>query len=297
MKSLTCTYAGWGVITGATSGIGRSFAEQLAQAGMNLVLVARSTEALEWLSHELRARYAIQTRVLALDLAEPISRETLDLETLDLDVGMLINNAAVEQRGSFLRHTPEDLRRVIELNVAAPTELGQRFARRFAARGRGGIIFVSGSIAYQGVPLLANYAATKAHQLNLAEALHHELRSQGVDVLALAPGLTRTPMVGRLEESIDFRRIGMMQLSPDRVARTALRLLGRRGSIVTGAQYKVFAFLTKRVLSRSAGAWLFGTLIRMAFVDKSLLEPEGRSTPNSKAGGSVDGTRALVCNA
>lgn len=272
MRSLTSKYGRWAVITGASSGIGRSFAERLARAGMNLVLVARSEGALQQTAEELHSRYAVRTRVLALDLTDSIARETLDVETLDLDVGLLVNNAAVEQRGAFVRHTPDELRDVIEVNVTAPTELGQRFGQRFVKRGRGGIIFVSGSIGYQGVPYLANYAATKAHQVNLAEALYYELRSYGVDVIGLSPGLTKTPMVGRLEQTIRFGRIGMLQLRPDYVAKAGLRQLGRRPSAVVGAEYRFFAMLTKRILSRASGAWLFGTLMRVAFADKSLLD-------------------------
>ena len=273
MKSLTTTYGTWAVVTGASSGIGKSFAHHLARVGMNVVLVSRSENALEKAADELRSQYGIQTRVLALDLTQSIARETLDLETLDLDVGLLINNAAVEQCGAFVRHTTDELRAVIELNVTAPTELGQRFGRRFVKQGRGGIIFVSGSIGYQAVPNMASYAATKAHQVNLAEALYYELRPHRVDVLCLSPGLTRTPMVGRLERAINFGRVGMMQLTPDHVAKVGLRHLGRRPSVVAGWQYKFFAMLTKRVLSRAAGAWVFGTLVRIAFVDKTLLDP------------------------
>lgn len=273
MKSLTTKYGGWAIVTGATSGIGKSFAHQSAREGMNVVLVARSENALQETADELRTQFAVQTRVLALDLADSAAAETLDLETLDLDIGLLVNNAAVEQRGAFVRHTTQELRSTIELNVTAPTELGQRFGRRFVQKRRGGIIFVSGSIGYQGVPYLANYAATKAHQVNLAEALYYELRPFGVDVLGLSPGLTKTPMVGRLEQSIRFGRVGMMQLGPDYVAKVGLKQLGRRPSVVVGGQYQFFAMLTKRVLSRARGAWLFGKLIRIAFADKSLLDP------------------------
>ena len=273
MKSLTKKYGSWAVVTGASSGIGRSFAHQLARAGMNVVLVARSEDALNRTADELRSQYAVQTRVLALDLSSAVTREILDQETLDLDVGLLVNNAAIEQRGTFVRHSPEELSDVIRVNVTAPTDLAQRFGRRFVDRQRGGIIFVSGSIGYQGVPYLANYAATKAHQVHLAEALYYELRPYGVDVLGLSPGLTKTPMVGRMEESIRFGRIGMLQLCPDRVAKVGLRHLGRRPSVVAGWEYKFFALMTKRLLTRAQGAWLFGTLIRMAFADASLLDP------------------------
>jgi hypothetical protein len=273
MSTKTSPYGPWAVVTGASSGIGRSFAEQLARTGHNVVLVARSQDALERTADELQTRYAVQTRVLPLDLAERRARASLDVNTRDLDVGLLVNNAAIEQSGAFVNHPAHELRDVIEVNVTAPTELGQRFAQRFVERGKGGIVFVSGSIGYQGVPYLANYAATKAHQVHLAEALHYELRPHGVDVLGVAPGLTTTPMVGRLEQAVRFNRIGMRQLTPDYVARACLKQLGKRPSVVVGAQYKVFAFLTKRVLSRALGARLFGSLIRFAYADKTTLAP------------------------
>lgn len=273
MKSLTKRYGGWAIVTGASSGIGRRFAHRVATDGMNLVLVARSEDALQQTADEIHDQYAVQTRVLTLDLSQPISREILDRETVDLDVGLLINNAAVEQRGTFVRHSIEEIRQGLELNVTAPTELAQIFGRRFVKRGHGGIVFISGSIAYQAVPYLANYAAAKSHQLNLAEAMYYELKPYGVDILALAPGLTKTPMVRRLEESINFGRIGMLKLDPDLSAAAGLKYLGRKPSHTVGLQYQVFALLTKRVLSRAAGAWLFGTLIRSAFNDCSKLDP------------------------
>lgn len=302
MKSLSTKYGGWAIVTGASSGIGKSFAHLVARDGMNVVLVARSEGALKETAGELHSRYSVQTRVLALDLTEPITRETLDRETLDLDVGLLINNAAAEQRGAFLRHSERELRDVIELNVTAPTELGQRFGRRFVRRKRGGIIFVSGSIGYQAVPHLANYAATKAHQVHLAEALYYELGPYGVDVLGLSPGLTTTPMVGRLEQAISFNRIGMIQLRPETVAQQGLKQLGRRPSVVVGLQYKVFAMLTKRILSRAAGAWVFGTLIRMAFSDKSQLDPTIEperppvSSPRTARTQNIQSDCALACH-
>jgi short-subunit dehydrogenase len=277
MASLTKklrNYGNWAVVTGASSGIGKSFAHQLARAGVNVVLVSRYQHTLSRVSTELVENYSVQTRIVALDLRESNAAKVLESETDDLDVGLLVNNAAIEQRGAFVGHLPEEIRAAINLNVATPTELGQRFGRRFVQRGRGGIIFVSGSIGYQAVPHLASYAATKAHQLHLAEALYYELRPHGVDVLALSPGLTKTPMIGRLEESIHFNRIGMLKLTPNYVAGIGLNKLGLQPSVVPGLQNKVLAILMKRVLSRAQGAWLFGKLVRFAFVDKLLLSPK-----------------------
>ena len=141
----------------------------------------------------------------------------------------------------------------------------------------------STGIGHQAVPYLASYAATKAHQLSLAEGLHYELRRHGVDVLGLSPGLTTTAMVGRLANDIRFGRIGMLPLRSRGVARAALAHLGRRPSAVVGLQYRFFAMLTKRILSRARGAWLFGTLFRFAFADKSLLDPIRHIPERAKA--------------
>lgn len=267
-------YGDWAIVTGASSGIGRSFAHHLASAGLNVVLVARSERALQSVSDALRENHGVQTRVLPLDLTKPSASQKLEAATADLDVGLLVNNAAVEQRGAFVGHSQQELREAIELNVTLPTDLGQRFGSRFVESGCGAIIFLSGSIGYQAVPHLASYAAAKAHQLHLAEALHYELKPHGVDVLALSPGITQTPMIARLEEAIHFIRIGLLKLTPDYVARVGLKQLGRRPSVVPGLQNKVLAFLMKRILSRAQGAWLFGKLLRIAFTNKSLLKPK-----------------------
>lgn len=273
MSDLTKKYGDWAIVTGASSGIGQSFADKLARNGVNVVLVSRSETAMQSIADKLSQDYGILTRVLPLDLTNSTARDKLEAATADLDVGLLINNAAIEQYGAFVGHTTREIQNAIELNIVAPTELGQRFGRRFVNRGRGGIIFVAGSIGYQAVPHLASYAAAKAHQLHLAEALYYELRSHGVDVLALSPGITKTPMIDRIEKSIHFHRIGLLKLKPDHVAKVGLKQLGRRPSVVPGLQNKILAFLMKRVLTRAQGAWLFGFLVRFAFIDKSMLDP------------------------
>lgn len=273
VADLTKKYGEWAIVTGATSGIGKSFAEQLARNGVNVVLVSRTESVLKSIEEELRHMHGIQTRILPLDLTKSDHRRELETATADLDIGILINNAAVEQFGSFVAHDAQELRDAIELNVVAPSELGQWFGRRFVERGRGAIIFLAGSIGYQAVPHLASYAAAKAHQLHLAEALHYELRPHGIDVLALSPGITKTPMMDRIEESIHFRRIGLIKSKPEKVAQVGLRQLGRRSSVAVGAQSKILAVLMKYALTRGMGAWLFGVLVRYAFIDKILLSP------------------------
>ena len=187
-RKLAERYGPWAVVTGASDGIGRDFARRLAEAGVQLVLVARRPEVLDALATELAGKHGVRTRVLPLDLARPESAQALASATADLDVGLLVAAAGFGTSGPFL---DSDLARELEMlqvNCASVTALCHHFGRRFAQRRRGGIVLMSSLLAFQGVPGSADYAATKAYVQTLAEALHVELAPLGVDVLACAPG-------------------------------------------------------------------------------------------------------------
>ncbi len=265
MKNMKTQYGPWAIVTGASSGIGEQFARQLAEQGVNLVVVARREEVLNELANELHQEFGIETDVVAADLANSQGLQSVKNAADKYEIGLLVNNAGIEQSGSFFRYDSRETRRLVDLNVTAPIDLAQHIGRQMVTRRRGGIIFVAAALGYQGVPWYANYAASKANLIVLAESLHYELKSQGVDVLALSPGITRTPMAGRLSSESNFASIGLRQLTPAYVARTGLRSLGYRASVVTGIQYKFFGFLTKWIMPRSASAWMFGKLMKYAF--------------------------------
>jgi short-subunit dehydrogenase len=225
-------YGPWAVVTGGSRGIGHAFADRLAAAGLHVALVGRSGTALATAAGALRARHGVQSADVVADLAEPEGGAAVTARTRDLDVGLVVLSAGDGCEGAFAEHVLEDERRVVRLNVLATLELSHTFARRLKQRGRGGLIVVSSMLAYQGAPYAANYAATKAYALVLAESLHFELRSHGVDVLAVAPGPTRTAAASR----VDQQRLPSSQwCTADHVADTALAALGRRASVVPGA--------------------------------------------------------------
>jgi hypothetical protein len=225
-------YGPWALVTGASSGIGAEFARQLAAAGLSVVVVARRRDRLEALSDELRAAHGVEVRVAVHDLADPASTSALAAEVGDLDVGLLVNNAGLSFKGDFLTHDPEHQRRMIELNCQAPVALTRVFGPRLTARGRGGVVIVSSTAAFQGLPWSAVYAATKAFDLLLGEALRVELGERGVDVVTLAPGGTDTE--GPMNTGVDPSKVPGKLMSVTPVVAAALAGLGRRSVVVPG---------------------------------------------------------------
>lgn len=221
-------YGPWAVVTGASDGIGRAMAEELAAQGLHLVLVARREERLRSVADDVSRRHGVEARVLALDLGDPGAHDALAAATAHLDVGLLVAAAGY---GSTGRLVDCDLAQELDqLQVNASAVLAQcwHFGRVFASRGRGGIVLMSSVVAFQGTPSSANYAATKAYVQSLAEGLQHELKGFGVDVLASAPGPVATGFASRA-------RMHMARAAaPGAVARATLAALGRRGTVRPG---------------------------------------------------------------
>ena len=182
------------LVTGASKGLGAAFAAALAERGMNLVLVARSTGELNALSTRLYAKYQVHPTVLSIDLADPSSPQTIaeELERRGIEVDLLVNNAGFGLNGAFLSHDPKQKQAEIEVNVQALVALTHIFGKGMASRGKGGIINVASNASFQPVPYMATYAATKAFVLHFSEAIRHELAERGVQVMATCPGPTAT---------------------------------------------------------------------------------------------------------
>lgn len=223
------------VITGASSGIGAELARVYATEGYDLVLTARREKRLEDLKAELSRDTggACTTYVVAADLARRrgVARLIEAIDALGLEVDVLVNNAGVAESGRFADMARNSASAMINLNVRALTELSLVFARRMAERGAGRILNVSSIVAFQPVPSMAVYSASKAYVLSLTESLSEEFRGTGVTFSALCPGLTRTEMADSvapagLEPMMDF----IMSEAND-VARQAYRA-SKRGEVI-----------------------------------------------------------------
>jgi short-subunit dehydrogenase len=229
-------YGPWAVVTGASSGIGRETASKLAEAGLNLVLVARGRGTLEKMAADLGASRGVEVRVIARDLAQETSAAAVEAATRDLDVGLLVAAAGFGTSGPFLDASLEQELEMLGVNCRAPLEMSLRFGRRFAGRGRGGIVLMGSLVGFQGTPNAAHYAATKAYVQTLAEALHVEQAPVGVDVLSSAPGPTDSGFASRAG-----MRMGAA-LTPADVAGATLEALGRRSTVLPGALSKLLTY-------------------------------------------------------
>jgi short-subunit dehydrogenase len=228
-------YGPWAVVTGASDGIGRAFAEHLGEQGYSLVLVARRETVLEALAQDLARRHGTPSIVVAADLGTTAGRAALVAATVELDVGLLIAAAGFGTSGPLLEATVADEEAMLAVNCGAVLAQAHHFGARFAARGRGGLVLLSSIVAFQGVPRAAHYAATKAYVQTLAEGLRRELQPRGVDVLACAPGPVRSGFAARANMELGATVV------PATVARGAMAALGRRTTVHPGGLSKVLA--------------------------------------------------------
>ncbi|HKT53003.1 MAG TPA: SDR family NAD(P)-dependent oxidoreductase [Caulobacteraceae bacterium] len=232
-QALAAKYGPWAVISGGTEGTGESFARLLAQAGINVMMVARRLEVMEKLALDLQENYGIETRTLVQDLMHPDAAQKILEASADLDVGLYISNAGVDGGPKrFLNQPAERWVRMINMNVINVAVAAHGFGNRLRQRRRGGLLIMASGAALVGNPYLAMYSSTKAFDLALAEALCGELSEVGVDVLGvIAPTMT-TPLVMKGVENgaISFDAV----FECDVVARQALAQLGHAPTIMFG---------------------------------------------------------------
>jgi short-subunit dehydrogenase len=182
----------WALVTGASAGIGKALAEELAKGGANLVLTARRQERLEHLARDLSGKQRIHAEIFVADLAAPTGPAAIFQFTRQkgLNVDLLVNNAGFGQYGEFHATEPGRLLQMVQVNCTAVLELTRLYLPAMVARRGGDILIVASTAAFQAVPYISTYAATKVFDLFLAEGLAEEMRPYGVRVCALCPGTT-----------------------------------------------------------------------------------------------------------
>lgn len=259
---LKAKYGPWAIVTGASSGIGREYAFELARNGLNVVLVARRRQVLNALAEVLCNLAKVEARVVAVDLSTSDAVSEIALRTFDLDIGLLVNNAGAAQYGSFLRDSFQFHAQVLNVNVVTPIALARYIGGRLCARRRGGIIFTS-STAAALIPYFATYASSKSCISNFAHLIGFEMRPFGVDVLCVEPGFVETEMGLLMVRDIDIRRLshGVRPVSATRVAQEALGKLGV-ASILTPGWFPRMANAIVRLLPVDVRLRLFGGQIR-----------------------------------
>src|SRR3954449_2582162 len=180
------------LVTGASAGIGLELARILAREGHDLVLVARREATLKELADELKDRYGANSTVVAADLSDASAGERIEQALGETTIDVLVNNAGFGGVGQFVERSQDDDMRMVAVNVTALTDLSKRFLPGMVTRGRGRILNVASTAAFQPGPFMAVYYASKAYVLSLSEALAEECRGTGVTVTCLCPGVTTT---------------------------------------------------------------------------------------------------------
>lgn len=246
----------WALITGASSGIGREFARQVAASVIHVVLVARRENLLEELGHELANNFHIQYRLVAADLSLTDSVPSLVEGTKDLDIGLIVSNAGTGNPGEFLDIELQTLETLLRLNTQAHLEIAHSFGRNLAQRRRGGLLLVGAMGAETGVPYMANDGAAKAYVHSLAEALHVEWRPLGISVTVLAPGFTDTPVLSKF--GFNPQTMPMKPMNPDQCVAEALRALREnRSMIIPGKMNRLMNAVIPGSFKRTMTAKMF----------------------------------------
>jgi short-subunit dehydrogenase len=253
---MTATNDSWVLITGASSGFGEEFARQYAEQGHPLILVARRLDRLQSLAEALRRQYRIDVVVEQVDLSdvEAVIQLHQRLRERGIAVDVLINNAGHGLQGPFVDSKLEAARAMLQLDVVSLTAVTHVFARDMRGRRRGKILLVASLLAFQGVENFAVYAAAKAYVLRLGEALHRELKRDGVTVTALCPGMSNTGFATAAQQKITLA-LQLLMMQPAPVVRAGIRALqGGRISVVPGWANKaavIFMWATPRWLHQA----------------------------------------------
>ncbi len=264
--ALRARYGPTAAVVGASEGIGAAFAEQLAAAGFDLLLVARNEERLAAFAASIAKRYGRSCRTVAADIGLDTGVSAVRAASADTDIGLLVYNAAFAPAGPFLGRSVDEHIQALSVNCRGLVMLSHAVGKQLASRGRGGIIIMCSLAGMQGAPWLSTYGATKAFDISLAEALHAELSPLGVDVLGCVAGATSTPgfvrSMGPPKEGgrpvIGKRDFPFYVMSPEAVARAALKRLGKTPLVIAGGVNRTAAFVMRRFLPRNLSVRIMG---------------------------------------
>jgi uncharacterized protein len=246
----------WALITGASSGIGREFARQIAASHINIVILARRESVLAKLGAELSRDYRVEHRVVVADLSVEGFIAKLAEATRDLDIGLVISNAGSANPGRFTNKEPRELAMTLRLSALAHAELALHFGRRLMERGSGGMMFVGAMGADTGAPFMAHDGGAKAYVQSFGLALHEEWKPRGVYVTVLPPGPTDTPVLAKF--GLDAKTMPMKPLKVGQVVTEGLNALSaNRPLVIPGRMNRIMRAVLPASLTRSMLARMF----------------------------------------
>jgi hypothetical protein len=232
-------YGEWGVILGATEGVGKAFCEKLAQEGMNVVMVGRRDQLLRELGEELKAQYGVDYKVVRADLSQPEAAETVFAATEGLDVGFMSYVACLHSFGK-IQDTPwEKHEAMLNINIFTFMKCFYHYMKIFAAQDRGAVINVSSMTAISSSPWNGQYGACKSYILKMTEAVACETEKTGVDVEVITLGTTLTPsLLKNLPGGPQGEAVMKIAMKPEEVVEEAFSKLGKEFSVIAGERNK-----------------------------------------------------------
>jgi short-subunit dehydrogenase len=239
----------WALVTGASAGIGVALAKELASAGVHLLLTARRLDRLEELGRTLGEKYGVQTGIFAADLAQPEAPAKIFAFTAQkgIAIDLLINNAGFGQYGELPQVGTQRLLDMVQVNCAAIVHLTRLFLPGMVERRRGDVLILASTAAFQAVPYISTYAATKAFDLLFAEGLAEEMRPYGIRVCALCPGSTESEFHAVAGQE---RFTSKNMETAEKVARTGLKALASGKSYVISGLGNYLGAQSERIVPR-----------------------------------------------
>jgi short-subunit dehydrogenase len=249
-------YGSWAIVTGASNGLGKEFAIQLAKIGFNVVLVARRKNLLIELSNQLENSYGIKSLPINLDLGHTDASSKLDDMTSHLDVGLIVSNAGFGTSGKLIESTIDVEKNLVDLNCRSLMELSYIYGQKFAKQKRGGIILISSLLGFVGASGSANYAASKAFVQSFGEGFHLEMKPKNVDVLTVAPGPIHTGFAERA--NMNF----ILALKPEDVAKDSINALGKKITLLPGFLTKFLYYSLQPLLFRNLKVMVMGLVMK-----------------------------------
>src|SRR5882762_10761160 len=260
----------WALVTGASSGIGKEFARQIAASGINIVLVARREDLLKEVGVEFSKRYGVEHRVVVLDVSREDFIGQLASATGDLDIGLVVSNAGTGNPGEFLKLDRQLHHTTLRVSTMAQLDITHHFGAKLVARRRGGLILAGAMGAENGVPRMANDGAAKAYVHSLGEALHYEFKPLGVYVSVLAAGFTNTAVLEKF--GLEPKTMPMKPMSVEQCVSEALGGLRKnRSKVIPGRLNRILNALVPASLARKIEA----DLIDKGLASKATFAPNG----------------------
>jgi short-subunit dehydrogenase len=225
------------LITGASKGIGKEIANQLAIKGYDLLLIARNSYELQMVKEEFEKKYGLKVDYLVADLSESgsVDRIVTWVEEKKIDLRILVNNAGYGLVGQFENYSFEENQRMMQVNMNALVEMCQKFYPYLVGKGQAYLLNIASSTAYQAIPNMSLYAATKVFVLNFSRGLHHEWKSKGISVTVVSPGATQEK-ARKAAEKITMTAEDVAKLAVD-------GMFANKIEVITGAVNKLGAFL------------------------------------------------------